>query len=79
MPQFDAITFFNQVFWVIVVFFGFYFWFLKEILPSIVLGFKTRKKAFKSYLEVSAGGKSVLGSDIKLPLVSKHRYNSFDL
>lgn len=49
MPQFDKVTFFNQIFWVTLVFFTFYFVLLKQVLPALFLSLKTRKKAIKSY------------------------------
>ena len=57
MPQFDKVTFFNQIFWVTVVFFTFYFVLLKQVLPALFLSLKTRKKAIKSY------GNSLLGKE----------------
>lgn len=46
MPQFDKITFFTQVFWLTIIFFGFYFFTLKIFLPKIATVLKTRKKKF---------------------------------
>ena len=49
MPQFDKITFFNQIFWLIVIFSGFYFILLKNFLPKISSVLKARnKKLLKS-------------------------------
>ena len=33
MPQFDIITFFTQIFWLTIIFFGFYFVSLDSLLP----------------------------------------------
>lgn len=44
MPQFDKITFFNQIFWLIFFFLSFYFIILKNYLPKLSAGLKTRKK-----------------------------------
>jgi len=44
MPQFDKITFFNQIFWLFVFFFGFYFIFLKIFLPKLSSILKARTK-----------------------------------
>jgi hypothetical protein len=44
MPQFDHITFFNQIFWTLLIFLIFYFYILKNYLPGICLNLKTRKK-----------------------------------
>jgi hypothetical protein len=49
MPQFDKITFFNQIFWLILIFSSFYFILLKKYLPKIGSVLKARnKKLFKS-------------------------------
>ncbi len=44
MPQFDKITFFNQVFWLIFFFSGFYFLCLKTLLPTLSSVLKVRNK-----------------------------------
>ena len=44
MPQFDTITFFTQIFWLIIIFFGFYFLSLRIFVPEIAAVLKTRKK-----------------------------------
>ena len=44
MPQFDKITFFNQVFWLFVFFAGFYLIFLKFFLPKLGSVLKVRNK-----------------------------------
>lgn len=44
MPQFDKITFFNQIFWLLLTFSVFYFLVLKNLLPALASGLKTRKK-----------------------------------
>ena len=44
MPQFDKITYFNQIFWLLVFFLAFYFNLLKHILPLLAFSLKTRKK-----------------------------------
>lgn len=54
MPQFDKITFFNQIFWLIVTFSIFYFFILKNLLPALASGLKTRKK-FMALLLSSVG------------------------
>tara|TARA_B110000977_G_scaffold185031_1_gene249438 strand:+ start:223 stop:630 length:408 start_codon:yes stop_codon:yes gene_type:complete len=46
MPQFDKITFFTQIFWLTIIFFGFYFLTLKIFLPKIATVLKTRRKKF---------------------------------
>jgi hypothetical protein len=44
MPQFDKITFFNQIFWLTLSFLSFYFILLKGLLPVLASSLKTRKK-----------------------------------
>lgn len=44
MPQLDMITFFSQIFWLTVTFYGFYFFILRIYLPKIAVVLKTRKK-----------------------------------
>jgi len=44
MPQFDKITFFNQVFWLFFFFGGFYLIFLKIFLPKLASILKVRTK-----------------------------------
>jgi len=44
MPQFDKITFFNQIFWLFFFFSGFYFIFLKIFLPKLSSILKARAK-----------------------------------
>lgn len=44
MPQFDKVTFFNQIFWFLIAFLSFYFIILKGLLPVLAASLKTRKK-----------------------------------
>jgi hypothetical protein len=44
MPQFDKITFFTQIFWLTLIFFGFYFYILQGFLPKLASVLKSRKK-----------------------------------
>jgi hypothetical protein len=44
MPQFDIITFYSQIFWLAVIFFGFYNFTLRIFLPKITAVLKTRNK-----------------------------------
>jgi len=48
MPQFDNVTFFNQIFWFSILLFAFYFFVLKNVLPKLGMILKARKK--KVYL-----------------------------
>jgi hypothetical protein len=48
MPQFDTVTFFNQLFYFTFVFFCFYFFVVGTVIPKITLILKARsKKLFK--------------------------------
>ena len=44
MPQFDKITFFNQIFWLIIIFLSFYMFLLRNYLPKISSIIKVRNK-----------------------------------
>jgi len=50
MPQFDKITFFNQIFWLFFFFSGFYFIFLKIFLPKLSSILKARAKKLQKGL-----------------------------
>lgn len=66
MPQLDTVTFFNQLFWFTVVFFGFYFFVLGTIIPKLTLVLKARAKKLQQDMSSSAAMKaeaaSVMGS-----------------
>jgi len=59
MPQFDKITFFNQVFWLFVFFSGFYLIFLKFFLPKLSSVLKARTKK----LQKGSGGVLVFAEE----------------
>jgi len=44
MPQFDTMTFFNQVFWLVVIVFNFYVVILRFMLPALAFSLKSRNK-----------------------------------
>lgn len=44
MPQFDKVTFFNQIFWFLLAFLTFYIIILKKLLPVLAVSLKTRRK-----------------------------------
>jgi hypothetical protein len=66
MPQLDTVTFFNQLFWFTLVFFGFYFFVLGTIIPKLTLVLKTRVKKLQHDMSSSAALKaeatSIMGS-----------------
>jgi hypothetical protein len=68
MPQFDTVTFFNQLFYFTFVFFCFYFFVAGTATPKITLIMKTRSK--KLFKEASAS--TLLKSEFKIVI------NSFD-
>jgi len=55
MPQFDKITFFSQIFWLNITFWGFYFIILSTFLPKVAVVLKTRKKKLVLSLSESTG------------------------
>jgi hypothetical protein len=59
MPQFDKITFFTQIFWLTLIFFGFYFYILQGFLPKLASVLKSRKKK----LWLSSSRVSCLGEE----------------
>lgn len=52
MPQLALETFFNQYIWLLVVLFGFYFFTIIVVIPSISLINKTRDKWSKIDVEL---------------------------
>lgn len=44
MPQFDTMTFFNQVFWLIFIVFSFYVVIVRYMLPILAFSLKSRSK-----------------------------------
>lgn len=58
MPQFDKITFFNQIFWLLFSFLSFYFLFLRLFLPKISTVLKIRTKILlKNYSVLNSSEK----------------------
>lgn len=47
MPQLDKVTWFSQIFWLLIILGFFYFFCLKYILPTIVSTLKLRSKVLK--------------------------------
>nr|YP_011008278.1 ATPase subunit 8 [Hapterophycus canaliculatus]WBP70179.1 ATPase subunit 8 [Hapterophycus canaliculatus] len=47
MPQFDILTFFNQVFWLISIVFSFYIIVVRYMLPVLAFSLKSRSKNLK--------------------------------
>ncbi len=72
MPQFDKITFFNQIFWLLLTFSGFYFLILKNLLPALASGLKTRKKLVT--LLFSTASTCVESSSWKLYSKNLHKF-----
>jgi hypothetical protein len=58
MPQLDTVTFFNQLFWFTLVFFGFYFFVLGTIIPKLTLVLKARAKKLQQDMSSSAALKA---------------------
>jgi len=57
MPQFDKITFFNQIFWLFVFFSGYYLLLLKVFLPKLGAVLKARSKTLQKGTEGVVGFK----------------------
>nr|YP_011008347.1 ATPase subunit 8 [Scytothamnus australis]WBP70318.1 ATPase subunit 8 [Scytothamnus australis] len=47
MPQFDTLSFFNQVFWLFLIIFSFYIVVLRFLLPTLAFSLKSRTKVLK--------------------------------
>nr|NP_150418.1 ATP synthase F0 subunit 8 [Pylaiella littoralis]AAC23953.1 ATPase subunit 8 [Pylaiella littoralis]CAC50859.1 ATPase subunit 8 [Pylaiella littoralis] len=47
MPQFDTMTFFNQVFWLVSIVFAFYMTVVRYMLPVLAFSLKSRSKNLK--------------------------------
>lgn len=47
MPQFDTLSFFNQVFWLILIVFAFYITVARYVLPVLAFSLKSRTKNLK--------------------------------
>jgi hypothetical protein len=62
MPQLDTVTFFNQLFWFTLVFFGFYFFVLGTIIPKLTLVLKARAKKLQQDMSSSAAMKAEAAS-----------------
>ena len=60
MPQFDKITFFNQVFWLIFFFSSFYFLCLKTILPTLSSVLKVRNKKLQKATTTASSSELLL-------------------
>jgi hypothetical protein len=65
MPQLDTVTFFNQLFWFTIVFFGFYFFVLGTIIPKLTLVLKARAKKLQQDMSSSAALKAEATSIIE--------------
>lgn len=56
MPQFDFLTFFNQIFWVIMAFSFFYLLSLKTLLPFLASMIKLRNKKLVKFSDNTVSG-----------------------
>lgn len=52
MPQLDKVTFYSQIFWLLIIFFSLHFVFLKTVLPKIASSLKYRNYIISSYTKV---------------------------
>ena len=60
MPQLDTVTFLSQLFWLVIVFGGFYLIVLTHILPAFSRVLKSRLKKLKA----NANAMHALGDEI---------------
>jgi len=81
MPQLDKVTFYSQVFWLLITFFSLHYIFLKEVLPSIAASLKYRHHILNSYSKVrneltseSSRITELQKNTISLPLTQMHNY-----
>lgn len=65
MPQLDTVTFFNQLFWFTIVFFGFYFFVLGTIIPRLAFVLKVRAKKLQQDLFAAAALKAETASTLE--------------
>ena len=85
MPQFDQITFFNQIFWLFIFFSGFYLISLKVFLPKLSSVLKARTKKLSkgsdgviSYNEELKNVNLIFNSSIEeMSSVSKNSISNF--
>jgi len=52
MPQLDIMTFCSQCFWLLIGFFGLYFYLLNSIIPKIAQNVKFRQKRLHSFSQI---------------------------
>lgn len=80
MPQLALETYISQYFWLLVIFFGFYWLSITQILPRIALLMKSRNKiselSILDSLEQTSiqTDKNILEGDIKYEIVSEKSY-----
>lgn len=73
MPQFDKITFFSQIFWLIIIFFGFYILIVHIFIPKLATVLKTRKKKLGGGASgVSALNKEQLHTTVEKNMLVQH-------
>jgi hypothetical protein len=73
MPQFDKITFFTQIFWLTLIFFGLYFFILQALLPKLAAILKSRKKKLWAGSSASyrLGEEQLLANNVKTKLLQE--------
>jgi len=73
MPQFDKITFFTQIFWLLLIFFSFYFLTLQGVLPKLAAVLKSRKK------KLSLGSSKISTLKVETLLVAYNHNNLLEI
>lgn len=77
MPQLDTFSFFSQVFWVLLFFTFFYFFNLRQVLPSIATILKVRRRTLQksqaAFENMQSGKADSLGeSHVEFFSLAKH-------
>jgi hypothetical protein len=85
MPQFDKITFLNQIFWLFLSFFFIYFLILKNFLPELAFSLKLREKvllknnknAAQNTLEILENFQSIQFKTLNIYYFLKSKNNNY--
>ena len=80
MPQLDSVTYFSQVFWVLLVFIFFYIFVLKQLLPLLARSLKVRlKKTDINKFSVNVYKNEILNTQKSFDILFINSWNVFSL
>ena len=80
MPQLDSVTYFSQVFWVLLVFIFFYIFVLKQLLPLLARSLKVRlKKTDISRFSVNVYKNEISNTQKSFDILFINSWNVFSL